>query len=102
MSAAFRRCPYPASKERPGVLSTNATACKEWERGRREEGEKTLRDDFPISPSPPLPISRSRIVNMPPTPTKLKLAPGNRLRITWSDDQVREYTFRELRDNCPC
>ena len=39
---------------------------------------------------------------MPPLPTKLELTPGNRLRIAWSDAQVREYSFRELRDHCPC
>jgi DUF971 family protein len=35
-------------------------------------------------------------------PTKLELSGEGRLRITWSDGQVREYTFRELRDLCPC
>jgi DUF971 family protein len=35
-------------------------------------------------------------------PTRLELADGTRLRITWSDNQVREYAFRELRDACPC
>jgi DUF971 family protein len=35
-------------------------------------------------------------------PTKLELADASRLRIAWSDGQVREYTFRELRDACPC
>lgn len=35
-------------------------------------------------------------------PTKLELIAGNRLRISWSDAQVREYSFRELRDSCPC
>ena len=35
-------------------------------------------------------------------PTKLELAGANRLRITWSDGQIREYTVRELRDSCPC
>jgi DUF971 family protein len=35
-------------------------------------------------------------------PTKLELADGAKLRITWSDSQVREYAFRELRDACPC
>jgi DUF971 family protein len=35
-------------------------------------------------------------------PTKLALAGEDRLRITWNDGQVREYTFRELRDKCPC
>ncbi len=39
---------------------------------------------------------------MPATPTKLELTPANRLRITWSDANMREYTFRELRDKCPC
>jgi DUF971 family protein len=39
---------------------------------------------------------------MPATPTKLELTPNNRLCITWSDAQVREYAFRELRDKCPC
>jgi DUF971 family protein len=35
-------------------------------------------------------------------PTKLELATADRLRITWSDGHVREYTVRELRDQCPC
>ena len=35
-------------------------------------------------------------------PTKLELATTGRLRITWSDGQVREYAVRELRDKCPC
>ena len=39
---------------------------------------------------------------MSASPTKLELAEGNRLRITWNDGQVRDYTFRELRDACPC
>jgi DUF971 family protein len=39
---------------------------------------------------------------MPATPTKLELTPNSRLRITWSDAQIREYSFRELRDKCPC
>jgi len=47
-------------------------------------------------------VSSSTIVAMPSTPTKLELTPGNRLRITWSDSQIREYSFRELRDKCPC
>ncbi len=39
---------------------------------------------------------------MPTQPTKLELTDGNLLRITWGDGQIREYTFRELRDSCPC
>ena len=39
---------------------------------------------------------------MTPQPTKLELVESNRLRITWSDGQVREYLLRELRDKCPC
>ena len=39
---------------------------------------------------------------MSSSPTKLELADGNRLRITWNDGQVRDYKFRELRDACPC
>lgn len=35
-------------------------------------------------------------------PTKLELAGADRLRITWSDGQIREYTIRELREKCPC
>jgi DUF971 family protein len=35
-------------------------------------------------------------------PTKLEISADNRLRITWSDGQVRDYAFRELRDACPC
>jgi DUF971 family protein len=39
---------------------------------------------------------------MPIQPAKLELAAPDRLRITWSDAQVREYAVRELRDKCPC
>lgn len=39
---------------------------------------------------------------MIPQPTKLELIEGPRLRITWSDGQVRDYAVRELRDKCPC
>jgi DUF971 family protein len=35
-------------------------------------------------------------------PTQLELVGDNRLRITWSDGQIREYTIRELREKCPC
>ena len=35
-------------------------------------------------------------------PTKLELAGGDRLRISWSDGQLREYSVRELREKCPC
>ena len=35
-------------------------------------------------------------------PTKLELTGDSRLQIEWSDGVVREYTFRELRDACPC
>jgi DUF971 family protein len=35
-------------------------------------------------------------------PTQLERAGDDRLQISWSDGQVREYTFRELRDKCPC
>jgi len=35
-------------------------------------------------------------------PTKLDLTDAGRLRISWSDGQVREYAIRALRDHCPC
>lgn len=35
-------------------------------------------------------------------PTKLEVVGEDRLAITWSDHSRREYTFRELRDACPC
>ncbi len=35
-------------------------------------------------------------------PTELSTQTPDTLRITWSDGQVREYTVRELRENCPC
>ncbi len=35
-------------------------------------------------------------------PTKLQRTGENRLLIEWSDGQKREYTFRQLRDACPC
>ena len=54
--------------------------------------------------APPLISRRHLLYNgvMPATPTKLELTPADRLRITWSDSQIRDYTFRELRDKCPC
>jgi DUF971 family protein len=39
---------------------------------------------------------------MPTHPEKLELVDVSRLRITWSDGQVRDYPVRELRDKCPC
>ncbi len=39
---------------------------------------------------------------MTPSPTDLRLVDGDRLRIAWSDSQTREYTVRELREQCPC
>ena len=39
---------------------------------------------------------------MPTQPTELERVGDDRLRITWSDGAVREYTARELRDQCPC
>jgi DUF971 family protein len=35
-------------------------------------------------------------------PTKLEVVSGERLRISWSDGQARDYSFRELREKCPC
>jgi DUF971 family protein len=35
-------------------------------------------------------------------PSKLEITSSCRLRIAWSDGQVREYAIRELRDKCPC
>ncbi len=35
-------------------------------------------------------------------PTQLALAGEDRLRIDWSDGQRREYTFKQLRESCPC
>jgi DUF971 family protein len=35
-------------------------------------------------------------------PRQMKLVSPERLHIEWSDGQVREYTVRELRENCPC
>lgn len=37
-----------------------------------------------------------------PHPVKLELAGENRLTIAWSDGERRSYTFRELREACPC
>ena len=37
-----------------------------------------------------------------PYPTHLELRGENSLLIRWSDQTAREYTFRELRDACPC
>lgn len=35
-------------------------------------------------------------------PTKLSLVDQDRLAIDWSDGERRVYSFRELRDACPC
>ena len=35
-------------------------------------------------------------------PIQLQPIEQDRLQIEWSDGQVREYLFRELRDGCPC
>jgi DUF971 family protein len=35
-------------------------------------------------------------------PTKLERIGDTALRIHWSDGEVREYTVRELREQCPC
>ena len=35
-------------------------------------------------------------------PINLALTGENRLLIEWSDGQRRSYSFRELRDHCPC
>jgi DUF971 family protein len=35
-------------------------------------------------------------------PTELRLIDPTRLRIAWSDGQEREYSVRDLRENCPC
>ncbi len=40
-------------------------------------------------------------MNTFPIPTALKIV-DQQLQIDWSDGQVRRYTFRELRENCPC
>jgi DUF971 family protein len=45
---------------------------------------------------------QSKTETMMPQPTKLARAEGNKLVIDWSDGQRREYTFKELRDACPC
>ena len=39
---------------------------------------------------------------MTPQPREMKLLAPDRLQIIWRDGQVREYSVRELRDNCPC
>ena len=35
-------------------------------------------------------------------PTNLSLTSAGRLRITWSDGQLREYEPGKLREDCPC
>ena len=35
-------------------------------------------------------------------PTKLELTNSRQLRIEWSDGQMRQYGFHELRSACPC
>ena len=39
---------------------------------------------------------------MQPYPTKLERQDGGQLVIEWSDGARRQYSFRELRDSCPC
>lgn len=35
-------------------------------------------------------------------PTQLEIVDSSRLQITWSDGSCRQYSFRALRDACPC
>ena len=35
-------------------------------------------------------------------PTDLKIVEENKLLIEWSDGKRRRYSFRQLRDRCPC
>lgn len=35
-------------------------------------------------------------------PAALKIVEGDKLQIDWSDGHRRHYTFRQLRDQCPC
>jgi DUF971 family protein len=35
-------------------------------------------------------------------PTALEIIEDGKLQIDWSDGQRRRYTFRKLRDGCPC
>lgn len=37
-----------------------------------------------------------------PRPVALKMAPDQRVSISWNDGQTRLYAARELRDRCPC
>ena len=40
---------------------------------------------------------------MHPVPTKIKLAAGNdTLSILWADGHASAYSYRDLRDRCPC
>lgn len=39
---------------------------------------------------------------MPAVPIHLKLVDPTRLEIAWNNGEVRHYTIRELRENCPC
>ncbi|MBC8877252.1 MAG: DUF971 domain-containing protein [Planctomycetes bacterium] len=39
---------------------------------------------------------------MHPYPTALEIIEDSTLEIDWSDGERRRYTFRELRDHCPC
>ncbi len=36
------------------------------------------------------------------SPTALKIVEENKLLIEWSDGTRRRYSFRQLRDHCPC
>jgi DUF971 family protein len=39
---------------------------------------------------------------MTPQPRELKLLSPDRLQIIWRDGKIRDYSVRELRENCPC
>jgi DUF971 family protein len=47
-------------------------------------------------------VRKATAMNGSLQPIGLSLVEGSRLRIDWSDGQSREYSFRELRDACPC
>lgn len=39
---------------------------------------------------------------MDPQPTKIEFSGDNAIKMEWSDSQTHVYTFRQLRDACPC
>ena len=84
----------PLRRQRPAVRRRTTEDKETRRQGDREKSWMMNLLDLPFSHLPVLHCTMTAT-------NKLELT-TSRLRITWSDGQVRDYSLRELRDKCPC